>query len=233
MEPKILQSTDVTGGTFLLALAGVAGSAVLLFLGSGWVAKKWKIPVSLVGIACLIATGYYVLASNIWLHSGQMPVIYRYIDWIITIPVQVVTLYFFIAVIAQPPLGIFWRLLVVAIIMVLFRYLGEVQIIDTTLGFLIGFAGWLYILGEVFFGRLNEINAKSGNGAVQTAFFWLRLIVTVGWAIYPLCNFVGSFAGGVEEGKLSVVYNLSDFINLIAFGLIVLTAAMQDSVSTR
>ncbi len=233
MEVKILQSTDVTGATFLLALAGMVGSAVLLFLGSGWVAKKWKLPVALVGIVALIAAGYYVLASYIWLGTGHMPVIYRYVDWIITMPAQVVALYFFIGAMAQPPVGVFWRLLVVAVITIFFRYMGEVRFIDTTLGFLIGFAGWLYILGEIFFGRLNEINVKSGNRAVQIAFFWLRLIVTVGWAVYPLCNFVGSFAGGVDEGKLSVVYNLMDFINQIAFGLIVLTAAVRDSPTTR
>ena len=107
------------------------------------------------------------------------------------------------------------------------------RFMNPTLGFLIGIAAWLYILGEVFFGRLGDINAKSGDEVTQTAFFWLRLIVTIGWAVYPLCNFIASFAGGVDEGKLSIVYNLADFVNQIAFGLIILTAAVRHSATVR
>lgn len=233
MDVKALQSTDVVGGTFVLALAGMIGCTVLLFLGSGWVNRRWKVPVALAGIVTLVAAVYYLQARAIWLGTGSMPVIYRYVDWILTVPVQVVALYFFVGALAPPPVGIFWRLLVVAIVMILARYMGEVGFIDTTLGFLIGLVGWLYILGEVFFGKLNEITATSGNEAAQRAFFWLRLIVTVGWAVYPLCNFVGSFAGGVNEGQLSVVYNLADFVNRIAFGLIILAAAVRSSADAR
>jgi len=233
MEVKLLQSTDITGGTFSLTLAGMFATAVLLFLGTGWVSKKWKLPVALAGVVALVATAYYWQAREVWLAAGQMPVIYRYIDWIITVPIQVLTLYFFIAAVARPPVGLFWRLLVVAIVMILARYMGEVDFMHPTLGFLIGIVGWLYILGEVYFGKLGEINSKSATETVQTGFFWLRLVVTVGWAIYPLCYFIASFAGGVDEGTLSIVYNLADFVNQILFGLIVLFAAMKESASTR
>ena len=233
MDIKMLQSTDVIGGSFSLILVGMVGATVLLFLGTGWVVRKWKLSVALAGIVTLIAAAHYYQATGVWLHLAQMPVIYRYIDWLITVPIQVVTLYFFIAALSPPPVGVFWRLLVVAIVMILARYMGEVGFMNATLGFLIGIAGWLYILGEVFFGKLSEINTKSSNEIVQTGFFWLRLIVTVGWAVYPLCNFIASFAGGVDEGQLSIVYNLADFVNQITFGLVILTVALRDSVSTR
>jgi bacteriorhodopsin len=162
-----------------------------------------------------------------------MPIVYRYIDWFITIPLQVVTLYFFIRVISSLSTWLFWRLLVVSVVMVLARYMGEAGLMHPTLGFLIGLISWLYILGEAFFGRLGELSAKSSNYAVHTGFFWLRLIVTVGWAIYPLCYFIAGFAGGVEVQKLNIVYNLSDFVNQIAFGLVILTTAMKDSASSK
>jgi sensory rhodopsin len=233
MEAKMLQSTDVTGGTFSLALVAMLGTAVLLFLGTGWVAKKWKLPVALAGIVALMATAYYFQAREVWLAARQMPVIYRYIDWLITVPIQVVTLYFYMATVARPPVGLFWRLLVVAIVMILARYMGEVGFMHPTLGFLIGIVGWLYILGEVYFGKLGEINSKSASETVQIGFFWLRLVVTVGWAIYPLCYFISSFAGGVDEGTLSIVYNLADFVNQILFALLVLFAAVKESASSR
>ncbi len=233
MDLKLLQSTDIIGGSFSLILAGTAGATVLQLLGTGWVARKWKLPVALAAIVTFVATLYYYQSREVWMAAGQMPVIYRYIAWMITMPVQVVTLYFFIGALGPLPTGLFWRLLVVAVVTVLARYMGEVGYMHSTLGFLIGIAGWLYILGEVFFGKLGEINARSGNETTQSGFFWLRLIVTVGWAVYPLCNFVASFAGGVDEGRLSIVYNLADVVNQIAFGLIVLTVAMRDSASAR
>lgn len=233
MDFKLLQSTDVTGGTFSLILLGTLGASVLLLLGTGWVERKWKLVVALAAVVTLVAAVQYVQEYVAWLHAGQMPVIYRYVSWMITVPVQVLALYFYIAAIQSPPVGLFWRLLVVAIVTILARYMGEVDFMNPTLGFLIGIAGWLYILGEVFFGKLSEINTKNANETVQRGFFWLRLIVTVGWAVYPLCNFVASFAGGIDEGRLSIVYNLADFINQITFGLIILAVALTQSTSTR
>ena len=63
---------------------------------------------------------------------------------------------------------------------------------------------------------------------VKRGYFWLRLIVTVGWAIYPLGNFITSFGGYVDTGALSVAYNIADFLNRMAFGVAVLAAAMLD-----
>ncbi|MBX6321363.1 MAG: bacteriorhodopsin [Rhodospirillaceae bacterium] len=233
MEAQVLQATDVTGGTFSLGLMGMVATTVLLLLGTAWVSRRWKLPVALAAVVTLVAAALYFQMRQVWLQSGQVPVIYRYVDWMITVPIQVLALYFFIGALARPPVGLFWRLLVVAVVMILTRYMGEVRFMNPTLGFLIGIAAWLYILGEVFFGRLGDISAKSGDDITQTAFFWLRLIVTIGWAVYPLCNFIASFAGGVDEGKLSIVYNLADFVNQIAFGLIILTAAVRHSAAVR
>ena len=75
----------------------------------------------------------------------------------------------------------------------------------------------------------SKINAGSGNAASQSAFKALRLIVTVGWAIYPIGYVLGYMAGGVDEASLNVVYNLADFVNKIAFGVAIWLAAVRDS----
>lgn len=233
MEVKLLQSTDVIGGSFGLLLAATIGAAVLLLLGTGWVGKRWKLPVGLAAIVMLVSALFYYQAQGVWLASGHLPVIYRYMTWFITMPVEVITLFFFITATAPPPYGLFWRLLVAAVIMVLTRYMGQVGFLYPVLGFLIGIAAWLYVLGEVFFGRMSEINNSRGSEAAQRGFFWLRLIVTVGWAVYPLCDFVANFGGGVVEGKLSIVYNLADLVNQVAFGMIILAVAIIESAANR
>ena len=53
--------------------------------------------------------------------------------------------------------------------------------------------------------------------------------VTVGWAIYPLGYVFGYLTGGVDANSLNVVYNLADFINKIAFGLVIWAAATSSA----
>jgi len=56
----------------------------------------------------------------------------------------------------------------------------------------------------------------------------------VGWAIYPLGYLLGYLAGGVDTNTLNIIYNLADFVNKIAFGLVIWSCAMQNtSVSKR
>ena len=77
--------------------------------------------------------------------------------------------------------------------------------------------------------KAGKAAAKSGNKALVTAFGAMRMIVTVGWAIYPLGYVFGYLTGGVDADTLNVVYNLADFINKIAFGLVIWAAAMQNT----
>ncbi len=229
MSVKLLEATDIASGSFALILIAMVAATVLLIMGTGWVTRKWKLPVALSGMVTLATALHYVPSYEVWLATGQMTVIYRYVGWFVTVPLQVVAMYFFIRAVRPLSVALFWRLLVAAIILVLARYMGEVGFMYPTLGFLIGIAMWLYILGELFFGRMSEYNGKQASGVVRRGYFWLRLILTIGWAIYPLCYFIASFAGGVEMGKLSIVYNLADFINQIAFGLAILTVAVRES----
>jgi bacteriorhodopsin len=61
------------------------------------------------------------------------------------------------------------------------------------------------------------------------AFSTCRLIVTIGWAIYPIGYFLGYLGGGADPDTLNLVYNVADFVNKIAFGLLIWAAAVSDS----
>ena len=108
-------------------------------------------------------------------------------------------------------------------------YLGEAGYIQPFVGFVIGMAGWIYILFEIFSGEAGTLAAKTGNRAMTTAFSAMRIIVTIGWAIYPLGYVFGYLTGGVDANALNIIYNLADFVNKIAFGLVIWAAAMQNT----
>jgi len=77
--------------------------------------------------------------------------------------------------------------------------------------------------------------ASSGdkvNEYVQQSFKTMRLIVTVGWSIYPLGYFFGYLIGGVEDSVLNLVYNLADFVNKIAFCLAIWASAKKNTLES-
>lgn len=233
MSSKLIQATDVASGSFFLLLMAMAAATVLIVMGTGWVTRRWKLPLALSGIATFVGTMFYLLASSVWLDNGQITIVYRYTAWMLTAPLQVAAVYFFINATAKAPIGLFWRLLIVSVLMVLARYMGESSLMYPTLGFLIGLVGWLYVLGEFFFGRMSDINLDIGDEVTRRGYFWLRMIVTIGWAIYPIVFFIARFGGGVEGPKLAVVYNLADLVNQIGFGLTVLTVSVKHSEYAR
>ena len=96
------------------------------------------------------------------------------------------------------------------------------------LAFVISMAGWLYIIYEVFVGEASKISAENGTAASKKAFNALRLIVTIGWSIYPIGYVLGYTAEGTDDA-LNLVYNLADFVNKIAFGVVIWAAATSGS----
>ena len=114
--------------------------------------------------------------------------------------------------------------------MLVFGFLGEAEIIPATIGFVLGMAGWLYIVYEIFAGEAAKLSENSNNPGGQFAFNTLRLIVTVGWAIYPVGYFLGYMTSeGTNLDTVNIVYNIADLVNKTAFGLAIWVGATMDS----
>merc|ERR1711912_52253 len=88
--------------------------------------------------------------------------------------------------------------------------------------------GWFFILFEIFMGEAGGAAADC-NPAVATSFNNMRLIVTVGWSIYPAGYLFGYLLGAVDDVFLNVLYNIADFVNKIAFVCACWSAAKSDS----
>ena len=89
--------------------------------------------------------------------------------------------------------------------------LGEAGFINATLlVLLVGMAGWIFILYEIFAGEASKVNAAdSAPDSVKTAYNTMKWIVTIGWAIYPIGYFMGYMAGGADANSLNIIYNIS------------------------
>merc|ERR1719188_620272 len=84
---------------------------------------------------------------------------------------------------------------------------------------------------EIMLGEAGQQSKKVSNSG-QTAFNTLRLIVSVGWIIYPLgyyLVYLGPTVTYHSESVVNIVYNVADLVNKGAFGLAIYSAAMQDA----
>ena len=230
----VLATDDFVGITFWVVSMGMIASTVFFFAERNTVAQAWRPSVSVAGLVTGVAFVHYMYMRGIWVETGETPTVYRYIDWLITVPLQIVEFYLILAAVRKVPGSMFWRLLIASLVMLIFGYMGEAGYISAIFGFIVGVAAWIYIIFELFSGEAGKAMKSSGNKALKTAFGAMRMIVTVGWAIYPLGYLFGYLAGGVDVNTLNIIYNLADFVNKIAFGLVIWSCAMQNtSVSKR
>merc|ERR1712107_788834 len=182
------------------------------------VKDHWRTSLHVGGLVTLVAAVHYMYMREYWVQMHKSPVVYRYIDWTITVPLQMIEFNLILKA-AKAPIssGGFWRLLIGTVLMLVFGYVGETTPGFGWPGFIGGLCGWAFILFEVFAG---ESSKASGN---------MRIIVSLGWSIYPLGYFLGFLTGAVDQGTLNVTYNLADFVNKIAFVLACWSCAKEDT----
>jgi bacteriorhodopsin len=146
---------------------------------------------------------------------------------------QTIEFYLILAAVRKVSYSIFWRFLIASLTMLIGGYLGEAGYIQAFVGFIILIAGWIYILFELFSGETSRVASKGGNRPLSNAFAAMRMIVTIGWAIYPLGYLFGYLSGAIDPNTLNIIYNLADFVNKLAFGLVIWNVAMQNTSSRR
>jgi bacteriorhodopsin len=225
-----LATNDYVGISFWIATAIMLASTVFFFVERQDVSGKWRTSLTVAGLVTGIAFWHYLYMRGMWSDMGASPTVFRYIDWLITVPLQIIEFYLIVAAVTAVSAGIFWRLLIASIVMLVGGYLGETGLWAPSVGFAVGMIAWVYIIYEIFLGETAAANAASGNSASQSAFNTIKWIVTVGWAIYPVGYALGYFVpGGVNNEALNIVYNLADLINKTAFGLAIWAAAKADT----
>jgi len=223
-----LQPNDGVAISFWIISIAMIAATVFFFAEAATVASHWKTSLHVGGLVTLVAGVHYMYMREYWVQVHKSPIVYRYVDWSITVPLQMIEFNLILKAAGKPvSAGMFWRLLVGTVCMLLFGYLGEIAALPPWPAWAAGMAGWAFILFEIFMGEAGGQAAES-SGAVATAFNNMRMIVTVGWAIYPAGYLFGYLLGAVDDTMLNVTYNVADFVNKIAFVLSCWSCAKAD-----
>lgn len=220
--------------TFFVGTMAMMAACVFFFFEMSNVDKKWRTSILVSGLITFIAAVHYYYMRGYHLETGESPIFFRYVDWILTVPLMCVEFYL-ITKKAGAKIGLLWKLIFASVVMLVTGYIGEAIYGQETQswfwGLLSGIA-YFYIVYLVWFGEVAKL-ANSAGSAVKQAVRTLGWFVLVGWAIYPV-GYIAGTAGGffgvpMFQGlSMDIVYNIGDAINKIGFGLVIYALAQSD-----
>merc|ERR1712025_346066 len=158
---------------------GIAAT-VFFYAEAASVSRHWKTSLHVGGLVTLVAAVHYMYMREYWVAVGKSPIVYRYIDWSITVPLQMIEFNLILKA-AKAPISAagFWKLLVGTVLMLAFGYSGETGAINAWIGFILGLCGWAFILFEVFAGGSAQASgSKNVSEAVKQSLNNMRIIVS-------------------------------------------------------
>jgi len=222
----VISNTDYVAFTFFIGTMAMMAAAVFFFFEVGNTTPEWRTSVLVSGIITFIAAVHYYYMRGYSLETHSSPVFFRYVDWILTVPLMCVEFYL-ITKKAGAKTSLLWKLIFASVIMLVTGYWGEAVARDQAAfwGLVSGLA-YFYIVYEVFAGEVAKL-AKASNPAVQKAVNALLKFVLIGWAIYPI-----GYMAGTADGQwyafmkdlpldMDIIYNIGDAVNKIGFGLVI------------
>ena len=84
----MLKAEDFVGVTFWIISVSMVASTAFFFLEAQSVGKHWATSVRVSGLVTLIAAVHYYYMRDVWVMTGESPIVYRYIDWLLTVPLN-------------------------------------------------------------------------------------------------------------------------------------------------
>ena len=225
-----MATNDYVGFTFFVGCMAMMAASAFFFLSMNDFDKKWKTSILVSGLITFIAAVHYWYMRDYWAAVGESPTFFRYVDWVLTVPLMCVEFYL-ILVVAGAKKSLMWRLIAASVVMLVTGYFGEAVYTSGTgpaLWGLVSGIAYFYIVYEIWLGTAKKLAVKAG-GSVLKAHKMLCWFVLVGWAIYPIGYMAGTtgWYDGIFEGlNMDVIYNIGDAINKIGFGLVVYGAAV-------
>jgi bacteriorhodopsin len=230
MEHLKIASDNYVAFTFFIGTMAMMAASVFFFFELNNTSPKWRTSVLVSGLICFIAAVHYYYMRGYNLATGDSPTFFRYVDWILTVPLMCVEFYL-ITKKAGAKIGLLWKLIFAALVMLVTGYFGEtIDSGNSVLWGVISGAAYFYIAYLIWFGEVAQL-AQTAGPQVAKATRVLAWFVLVGWAIYPLGYILGTPGGlfgivlvsdrAAATHAMDIVYNIADAINKIGFGLVI------------
>lgn len=228
---------------FSFVIAAMGATTVFLFLSRSQVSIRYKSAVTISGIVTMIAFYHYLRIFNSWdaaytVLNGVVTTTghpfndaYRYVDWLLTVPLLVTELILVMRLSGNEGTKKASKLAFLAVIMVLLGYPGEISNVASTrwLWWSLSMIPFLIIQYELFVGLASSIKEQpeSVRGLVSSA----RYITVITWLFYPIVFMLPmiGLSGATSVVGVQVGYSVADVLAKAAFGVFIYTIAMRKS----
>jgi bacteriorhodopsin len=231
-----LAANDFVGFTFFIGYMAMFAASVFFFFERQQVEGKWKTSMLIAGLITMIAAVHYFYMRDVWLGTGTSPTQFRYIDWILTVPLMCVEFYLILKAFGATT-SLLWKMIGYSLLMLVAGYLGETAFrANSVIWGIISTVGYAGIVYEIWFGSARRLAGNSNDPNLKAAFSALSWFVLVGWAIYPIGYMAietdGWLRNVIDVRNMDLIYNIGDAVNKIGFGLVIYALAVKSSART-
>ena len=227
--------------SFTIAVMGAA--TVFFFLSRSQVTPPYRTALTVTGLVTMIALYHYVRIFASWegayaLVDGVMKPTgarfndaYRYVDWLLTVPLLLVELILVMRLPAAETRAKATKLGLLAVLMVLLGYPGEISGDSGTrwLWWSLAMVPFVLIVYDLFVGLKKSIASQpeGARGLIRAA----RSLTVVSWMFYPVVfvfPMIG-FTGGAATIAVQVGYTVADVVAKAVFGVLIFAIAARKS----
>merc|ERR1711972_665819 len=131
-----LQPTDGVAISFWIISIAMIAATFFFFFEANTVRSHWKTSLHTGALVTLAAGVHYMYMREYWVQVHKSPIVYRYVDWSITVPLQMIEFNLILKAAGKKVSSeMFWKLLLGTILMLAFGYMGETAVLNPFVGF--------------------------------------------------------------------------------------------------
>ena len=245
MEALTFGQYDLIYNAFSFGIATFFAATLFFWLNLSQVDKEYRIALIVTGLVTFIAGYHYFRIFGSWesaftVADGTVELTgvafnqaYRYVDWLLTVPLLLIELILVMRLSQSETLRKGITLGGAAALMILLGYPGEVSGGIDTERFVWGALSmipFLYIVYSLFVGLSESINSQPAE--VRGLVNFARWIVVLSWSFYPIVYFlpfVIPMDGGTATVVIEVGYTASDIVAKALFGVLIFMIALRKS----
>lgn len=243
IETLSLDQYAFIGNAFSFGLAVMAATTIFLWLMRSSVAPGYRMAITITGLVTAIAAYHYLQIMLSWgsavnIEAGEVVSTgepfnraYRYVDWLLTVPLLLIELILVMKLTRQETLSKSLKLGGAAALMIILGYPGEVaeSIGPRMIFWILSMIPFLYILYQLVVGLKDSIakQPESAKNLINIAAY----LVIASWAFYPIVYLlpVLGITGGSAIVAVETGYTIADIVAKAVFGLVIFTIALRKS----
>lgn len=221
-----------------LGIASMLFTTIFLFIARDRVLPRYRMAVMISATVTAIAAYHYFRMFDSFNHAfaGQennpdaYNVGYRYVDWLLTVPLLLVEIVAVLALAASIQRSLLWKLVPAATLMIVLGYPGDAKLdifgITPAVWGLLSTIPFLYVLYVLFIELGKSLSRMSA--AVQKKVKTLRLLLLATWGVYPITFILAMNSTSFDANEFvarEVGYSIADILAKCLFGLIIFSIA--------